>query len=118
MLDKTIDSALLNLRRQIIRGNLDGLEHVNALLVQRGLDPAALPKVGKLVVQSKRGVTKRAVIAALGDGPKRPNEIAQHMSQKAGMPYRAAVGRVHQALMRMADSGLVVRDGMVWRLAQ
>ena len=37
MLDKTIDSALLKLRRQIIRGGLDGLDHFNALLVQRGI---------------------------------------------------------------------------------
>jgi hypothetical protein len=46
MLDKTIDSALLNLRRQIIQGNLDGLGHVEAFLAQRGLDPSALPTVG------------------------------------------------------------------------
>lgn len=41
MLDKPIDSALLNLRRHIIRGNPDGLDHVEALLVHRGIDPAA-----------------------------------------------------------------------------
>jgi hypothetical protein len=40
MLDKTVTSALLHLRAQIIRDRLDGLDHVNALLVQRGVDPA------------------------------------------------------------------------------
>ena len=41
MLDKTITNALIALRRQIIRGNLDRLDHVNALLAARGI--ARLP---------------------------------------------------------------------------
>ena len=40
MLDKTITSALLQLRAQIIRGRLDGLAHVQALLLARGVDLA------------------------------------------------------------------------------
>jgi hypothetical protein len=44
MQDKAIDSALLNLRKQIMRGGGDGLEHVEARLGLRGVDmPAVLP---------------------------------------------------------------------------
>lgn len=39
MLDKTIDSALLNLRRDLIRGGDEGLAHVEALLRLRGVVP-------------------------------------------------------------------------------
>jgi hypothetical protein len=49
MLDKTITSALLHLRAQIIRDRLDGLGHVNALLVQRGIEPS-----GQLVRAKRR----------------------------------------------------------------
>ena len=37
MLDKTITSALLNLRAQIIRHKLEGIKHVEALLIARSV---------------------------------------------------------------------------------
>ena len=37
-MDKSIDRALLAPRKKIIRGNLDGLDHVEALLAMRGVD--------------------------------------------------------------------------------
>jgi|TARA_B110000908_G_C10234647_1_gene442613 hypothetical protein len=41
---KTINSALLALRKQIIRANGDGMDHVEAMLVIRGVHmPAILP---------------------------------------------------------------------------
>ena len=40
MIDKTITNALIELRKQIIRGRLDILAHVDALLMARGVDPA------------------------------------------------------------------------------
>ena len=117
MLDKTIDSALINLRKQIIRGDLDGLEHVNALLVTRGVYPGILPPSYRRFTQSKRGDTKRAIIAALTDGPKRPSDVARHMCQQMpSLSYQAASARVHQALARMAASGLVKREGRLWGL--
>ena len=97
----------------------DTLTHVNALLAERGIDPAALPAAYRGVVQVKRGDTKRAVIAALACGPRRPADVARHMcEQTPSLPYKAATARVHPALARMAASGLAVRDGGVWQLIQ
>ena len=72
MLDKSITSALLALRAQIIRGNLDGLDNVEALLVQRGIDPAA-----------------------------------HHVPRP-----------IPRDSCKLRDSGGIVSDGGVWRLAQ
>ena len=65
MLDKTITSALLNLRAQIIRGKLDGLEHVNALLVALGVDPAAQYVAGKAKPAFRRSELRQIIFAAL-----------------------------------------------------
>ncbi|WP_159458612.1 hypothetical protein [Roseisalinus antarcticus] len=44
MQDKTIDNALLALRKDMIRNGGDGLTHVEALLTMRGVGlPAVLP---------------------------------------------------------------------------
>ena len=44
MQDKTINNALLALRKQIIREGGNGLDHVQALLEQRGVNmPRVLP---------------------------------------------------------------------------
>lgn len=116
MLDKSIDSALLNLRRQMCRAGQD-LAHINALLAQRGIDPSALPATYRSGAQAKRGETKRAVIAALAGGPKRGADVARHMcQQEPDLSYTTATARVHPALARMAEGGLVVRDGGQWRL--
>ena len=117
MLDKTITSALLVLRKRLILTGSGSLAHVNALLAERGIDPATLPAAYRGVVQAKRGDTKRAVIAALASGPKTPADVARHMCQQAPSPtYRAASARVHQALARMAAGGLVVRSMHRWSL--
>ena len=55
MLDKTITSALLVLRKRLILTGSGSLAHVNALLAERGIDPATLPAAYRGVVQAKRG---------------------------------------------------------------
>ena len=66
---RPITSALLHLRAQIIRGKIDGLAHVEALLVARGV---ALPRVPK--PHARNSLPHRAMsvllIEALRDGPK------------------------------------------------
>ena len=68
MLDKTIDSALLNLRRDLIRGAGDGLAHVEALLTLRGV---ALPEVRPKRAPgcAGQGVMARMALAAPSIGP-------------------------------------------------
>lgn len=120
MLDKTITNALLALRAQIIRDNLDGLGHVNALLTQRGIDPAAQHVRRKLPADScKQREVKLIVLEALRDGAKRPAEIGAHfMACKPEVPPDRAMLRVYRAIYKMRDGGVVVRDGWAWRLAQ
>ena len=74
MLDKTIDSVLLNRRRQIVWGNLDRLDHVEASLVLRGV--ASLPVSEAMQTDAgKRNGTARQLIGALGHSPKAPSEV-------------------------------------------
>jgi len=69
MQDKSVNSALLALRKQIIRGDLDGLAHVEALLAMRGVAmPAVLPAKRPDVV--RRGHMAVMIPNALRDGPK------------------------------------------------
>lgn len=119
MLNKTITNALLNLRKRLILSGSDAAHHADALLAHIGVDPTSLPVRFNRSTQSRRGDTRRAVIAALADGPKRPTDIAWHMaSVDPGLTYKAASARVHQALGRMLQTGRVVKDGRMWRLAQ
>ena len=115
MLDKTITSALCQLRAQIIRGKLGGLEHVNALLLAQGVDPAAQHVPQKI---AQRRDTSRLALNALKDGPKRTKEVAGRVVLATGMPERQAKAIMYQAIYNLHRRGLVVRDGKVWRLAQ
>ena len=56
--------SLYYLRSQIIREGLDGLEHVDALLRLRGLDPEAVHVPAKRVEAFRHGEFKRAVLDA------------------------------------------------------
>ena len=115
MLDKTITSALCQLRAQIIRGKLDGLEHVDALLTARGVDPAAQHVPQKI---AQRRDTSRLALNALRDGPKRAKDVAQHVIAATGMPERQAKAIMYQAVYNLHRRGLVARDGRLWVLAQ
>ena len=44
MQDKSINGALIKLRAQIIRGGLNGLVQVEALLIARGIDLPRVPR--------------------------------------------------------------------------
>jgi len=122
MQDKTINSALLALRKQIIRGKLDGLTHVEALLMMRGVDmPAVLPAQRPDV--ARRGHMAAMVLDALRDGPKPLREIAAHVaSKRPEIDERAAYVRTTQALDKLKRKERVVlecgRDGCLWQLAQ
>ena len=118
MQDKSINGALLALRKQIIRGKLDGLGHVEALLGMRGVDmPAVLP--AKRATSLKKGHARAAVLEALRGGPKRRPEIVAHFARKwPDQPHAVNYKRVDHALDKMRIAGLVVREGRVWRLAQ
>lgn len=119
MLDKTITNALLHLRAQIIRESKDGLDQVDALLMVRGVDPAAQHVRRKIPRDccAQREV-KALVMQALRDGPKRPSEIGAHfMVCKPEIAPDRAMKRVYRAIYKMRDRGVGVRDGGLWRLS-
>ncbi len=118
MLDKTIGSALLNLRRQIVRGGLDGLPHVEALLVVRGINPSchriAPPRAPNMF---PRRELRRLITEGLRDGPMRGRDVAAYVSgREPSATYAQAIRRVYQALAHMQTAGMVVRDGKVWKI--
>jgi hypothetical protein len=111
MQNKTIDNALLALRQ--IGGHQGKLAEV--LLEMRGVP---LPYVYQFQ-PAKRGDTKRLCIAALQDGPKTTRQVGDIlMMEKPDLSRREASHRAYMALLRLVDSGVAVRDGLLWVLAQ
>ena len=115
MQDKTINSALLNLRKQIIRGNLDGLDHVEALLSLRAVPmPRVMP--AKRPDAARRDHMRRLILDALRSGPKPYRDIVARVSEgRPEITYEAAYQRTGQVLWKMRKAGQVRRDGRVWR---
>ena len=118
MQDKSIDGALLALRKQIIWGKLDGLGHVEALLRMRGVDmPAVLPAKNANVAY--RGHVRALICEALRDGPKTRAEIVRYVaSERPTLPPETVYRRTDQVLWKMGKAGLVVREGRVWGLGK
>ena len=108
MQDRTIDSALLNLRKQMIRGDGAGLEHVETLLRMRGVDmPRVLPP--KRPDAARRGQMQALILEALRDGPKPFRAIVDHVAHgRSEISYEAAYVRTGQRLDAMKHKGLVV----------
>ncbi len=114
MQDKTITNALLQLRAQIIRSGLDGLDHVEALLIARGVDlqPARKP------YRPRHGRTyaRLLILDAVRSGPLPGRAIASYAV--ARVPQDALRRLVSSALWKMGDAGVLVRNNGLWRLAK
>lgn len=115
MQDQTINAALLELRKRMIRKRMNGIENVEALLRQRRV---RLPRVGrgKPANSTAKHVIRRLVLAALKDGPKNVKEVvarvAPHLPDVA--PDQAYM-RTARALSRLKKAGLVTWDAGMWR---
>lgn len=114
MQDRTIDNALLALRRQIIREDREGLEHVEALLRLRGVRmPVVLP--GKRPDAAQRGHMRRMVLRALQECPRGQAELSACVAaRRPEIDADAAYHRVSLCLARLKREGLVSREGRVW----
>ncbi|MFK7754388.1 MAG: hypothetical protein AB8B51_17795 [Sedimentitalea sp.] len=121
MLGKSINNALLALRKGIIRKQGDGQAHVDALLTLRGI---ALPEVrpAKSNNWARKGHMRMLVRQVLREGPQPFAVIAAHVGvNRPELTPEQSYKRTDQALQRMRLSGLVVRDfgpdGCLWKLA-
>lgn len=112
MQDKSIDGALLALRKQIIRSKGDGLAHVEALLTLRDVPmPRVLPV--KTPDAARRGQMRALVYEALRGGPKPLQDIVAHVAAaRPELVPHAAYKRTTQALakMRTCERGGVLAE--------
>ncbi len=109
MQDKTINSALLALRKA---GGTQG-KLAEVLLDMRDVKPPRYYQNKP----AKRGQTARFVLDALKDGPKTCPQLAD-MLDRPGLARKYQLQRVYMALIRLEAKGLVRRNGSVWVLAQ
>ena len=111
MQDRTIDNALLALRKQIIRENLDGRDHVETLLNLRSVAmPAVLP--AKRQDAARRGHMRLLVLEALRDGQNTQQAVTGYVAERRPELDRGDVyHRVSLCLARMKREGLVKRGG-------
>ncbi len=120
MQDKTIDNALLALRKQNIRGGGAGLDHVETLLQMRGVDmPRVFPAKRKDV--ARKGQMTALVLAALRGGPKTALEVTAYVApRRPELSPEAAKKRTAQALSKLKMRGVVENDfgpdGCLWKL--
>ncbi len=113
MQEKTIISALAHIRAEAIREGKPGLDHTEALLRQRGVDPDSLPAPAKICRHFKRGELQRAILRALQAGPKTSRQVTSFVYVGRASTANASVSVILSGLKKR---GLVVREGMVWRL--
>lgn len=118
MLDKTIDSTLQNLRRDLIRNGGDGLKHVEALMRLRGIPmPRVMPKQSP--DRAGHGVMKVMILEALRGGPQTFRDLVAYVSgRRPEIGPDAAYKRTAQVLANMKARGLVGRDGKVWNIVK
>ena len=116
MQNKRINGALLALRKRIIRGKLDGLEHVEALLTTRGVHmPAVLPAKNANV--ACRGQVRHILCEALRDGPKTRAELVRYVAAKRpALPHEVVYRRADQVLWKMGKAGMLCRERRVWSI--
>ncbi|MEW9919466.1 hypothetical protein AB2B41_07625 [Marimonas sp. MJW-29] len=114
MQDRTIDSALLALRKQIIRNKGEGLEHVEELLRMRGVHmPRVLPPKRKDV--APRGMMTAMLLEALRDGPMTLREATAYVAKRRPeLEPDFAYGRTLRVLVKLKAKGLVQREGRLW----
>ncbi len=114
MQDKSINSALLALRKQIVRGKLDGLAQVEILLAMRGVTlPRVLP--AKRPDVARRGEVRRKICDAFHTGAKTRAELAMAVYGVGGDAERQKISRV---LWKMKGADMIAKDSVAWRLAQ
>lgn len=117
MQDKSIDGALLALRKQIIREDGDGLEHVEALLRLRAVHmPRVLPV--RCDDAAMHGHMKRLVLQGIRTGHRTQQELSAYVAaHRPEITPEQAYKRTSQVLANLRRRGVVGRMGREWGLA-
>lgn len=108
--DESINISLYYLRAQIIRGPLDGLEHVEALMKLRGLDLEALPVPEKRNRRFRKGQLRQAILDELRKGPRTSRQIAEAIGHDRN--------NFAHTLQALKVRGVVWLDGRKWTLVE
>ena len=118
MLDKSINAALVELRKRMARGGAD-LTHIHAVMASRGLDPASIRVPRQYPSRLRRNLLKAMVMDALRSGPMTGPEItALTMASIRQEKCRNVYQRTYAALGWLVRHGVAVREGGRWRLAR
>lgn len=111
-----VSSALHTLRVRTIRGDLPGLEHIEALMAIRGGDLAPVPPAR--TIRFRKGELRRAVLRALRGRPMALHEIVTAVFAARAVPAdRQARNRIATILTGMKLKGMVAHEGRLWSLA-
>lgn len=110
--DETLVSALHFMRCRIVGEGDLGIEHVDALLRQYGVDPESLLMPQKRPKLFARRGLQPAILEVLREGPQTGAQIEEKVGD--GLYSKAAYKRTYQALNRMKASGMVIHEGRFW----
>lgn len=104
--DEMINSSLHYLRARTIRDGLEGLEHIEAIMRIRGIDPEAMHVPRKNNRRFRNGELRTAVLGLLRQEPHTASQIAETLD----CHYQS----VRECLRTLEARGVVQRDGRVW----
>ena len=114
----TIDNALYHLRALCVREGHEGLEHVEALLRIRGLDPDAMHVPKKQPRRFRRGELRKAVLDALRNGPVPWRAVTDAIqTSRPDLDGGWLHPRIMGSLSTLKNEGLVKRGPSGWSLA-
>ena len=114
----TIDNALYHLRALCVRDGHAGLEHVEALLRLRGLDPDAMHVPKKQPRRFRRGELRKAVLDALKGGPVPSRAVTDMiLVARPDLDEEWLHPRIMVSLSTLKNEGLVARNTSGWSLA-
>jgi len=114
MQGKTIDRALIALRKEMLSTGGDGVQHVEALLSLRGVP---LPEYKWIVRdRAKRGRMRRVVMPALAEGPRSTADLVALVAQERPelTPEVVEVRTVRWLGMMRCEGVLRGRKGVWW----
>ncbi len=115
---KMVNSALCNLYVELRRNCGEGLEHVEALLRLRGIEPDNIRVPEKRKRIFRRGQLWRAVLEILRDGPMPSGQIAARLiAENPDKCPKQVRWSMYMTLRKLRTAGLVTHEGRLWERA-